>query len=573
MKNIGTKLALFATIACSFSTLASCGGGSVGYDPENFLANGTAENPYQIVKDPITIKVFAPHSAGNPEYKDLKMFKHLTKVTGINFDFTTPDSSAYNNIRAGIWSSKNIPDLFLFNNPVSELVQYMELGYDVYVPLNDDSYVNKGTGVEIGNIIDNYMPTYKALLDQNFGVDQNKEDAKKVATLSNGKMYSTLSVKDVARDMTYKMFINQKWIDNINENYGGYNGKLLPNAEDIHTIEEYYTVLKAFKELDANDNGNPDDEIPVTSTSMKYLKNFILAAYGYVSPGIEINSAKDSYVFVPYEEAYRKYLNFANKLWTEGLMHNATFSMTTDGQMYQYGSKDQLGSFVSAAAYLTVGYDIEANYTCFGPLTSDYYKGPALHWGFGSFKPDGAVITTQSPYTREIARLLDIMYSDLGCQLISYGVEGEDWTWNDDTKTSWTFHVPSSWTGNQEQYRATITPNVGSASALYWKNDFVGKMKDDILENLNEMSETYVPYLKVPEPQEVKMTSAEYEKITKIKASLDPRLEYLEASFIRGEMDPNKDSDYNAFITELKGYHADELLASYNDALNRYLGK
>lgn len=574
MKKLTQKLSLSVLILSSLSSLASCGG-SVNYDPDNFLLNGTADNPYRIVKEPVTIKIFAPHSSGNPEYKDLKMFKHLSEVTGLNFQFTTPDTSAYANVRAGVWKSGDIPDLFLFNNAVSELVQYAELDYDVYVPFNDDNYVNDATGIEIGNVIDNYMPTYKALLEDNFGVDKSKEDAVKVATLSDGMMYSTLSVKDVARDMTYKMFINQEWIDNINENYGGYHGQLLPNSDDIKTIEQYLNVLRAFKELDANDNGNPNDEIPVTSTSMQYLRNFILAAYGYVSPGAEITASGDKFVYVPYEEAYRKYLEFANTLWKEGLMHSSTFSMTTDGQMYQYGVKNQLGSFVSAAAYLTVGYDYEKNYQCFGPLTSDYYKGPALHWGFGSFKPDGAVITRQSPYTREVARLIDIMYSDLGCQLISYGVEGEDWTWDDEAHTSWTFHVPSDWTGNQEQYRATITPNVGSASALYWKNDFVGKMNDPILTDLNRMSEQYVPYLKVPEPQEIKMTSEEYAEITKIKAALDPRLQYLEASYIRGDdgKDPFDDASYNAFINELKGYNADKLLKCYNDALDRYLGK
>ena len=67
------------------------------------------------------------------------------------------------------------------------------------------------------------------------------------------------------------------------------------------------------------------------------------------------------------------------------------------------------------------------------------------------------------------------MCSDLGAQLISYGVENKNWTWDNAEHTSWTFNVPSTWTGNQEQYRATITPNVGSASALYWSSNFVEK--------------------------------------------------------------------------------------------------
>ena len=571
------KILALPLIALSLGVISSCGGGSVSYDPNNFLANGTEDNPYRIVKDPVTIHIFAPHSAGNPEYKDLVMFKHLSEVTGLNFEFTTPDTSAYTNARANVWQgSAKKPDLFLFNNSVAELVQFMELGFNAYVPFNDDSYSYKAGGETIatGNLIDNYMPNYKAGLDKNFGVDINKENAREVATLSDGKMYSTLSVGDVARDLTYKMFINQKWIEDINNNYGGYNGKLLPNASEIKTIEQYYTVLKAFKEMDANDNGEMGDEIPVTSKSLEYLRNFVLASYGYVSYGAEIEADGKNFSFVPYTEAYRNYLKFMNKIWKEKILHQSTFSISTDNQMATEGTQNRLGSFVSAAAYLTVGYEYESDYVTVGPLTSEYYTGTPLQWGFGHFKPDGACIPTTTPYVREVARLIDIMYSELGTQLISYGVEGVNWNWDNEEKTSWTFIVPSDWTGNQEQYRATITPNVGSASALYWCNDFVGKMNDEIIRNLNAMSEIYRPYLKNPEPQEIKMNSDEYSKVTTIKATLDPQLKYLEASYIRGDgKDPFDEASYQKLLSDLKGYGADELLKCYNDALARYLVK
>lgn len=572
MKN---KLINLLLTCCSLAVLVGCNNNTSIYDKTNFLPNGTEDNPYRIVRDPVTIKIFAPHSAGNPEYNTLEMFNYLSEITGLNFDFTTPDTSAYTNQRSGVWkSSDGLPDLFLFNNSISEQVQYLELGYDAYVPFNDDSYSYKvgNETIEVGNIIDNYMPNYKKGLEENFGVDKTKEDAVKVATLSDGKMYSTLSVNDVARDLTFKMFINQNWIDNINNNYDGYNGKLLPNANEIKTIEEYLNVLRAFKSMDANDNGNPNDEIPVSSKSLQYLRNFILASYGYVSYGAEIESDYSKFTYVPYTEAYRNYLKFANTLWSEGLMDKNTFSITTDNQMAQAGNQNKLGSFVSAAAYLTVGYEYESNYVTFGPLTSSYYNGSPLQWGFGSFKADGACVPQKSLYVREVARLLDIMYSDLGTQLISYGVEGKNWNWDDETKTNWTFIVPDTWQGNQEQYRATITPNVGSASALYWSNNFVGKMNDEIIKNLNEMSEIYRPFLKVPEPAEIKMNSEEYAIITTIKASLDPQLQYLEASYVRGENnnDPYNDDSWNSFVSKLKGYGADDLLKCYNDSLTRY---
>ncbi len=575
MNKIKKISSIIASVVLSLGALVGCTGSNRSYNPDNFLPNGTEDNPYRIVKDPVTIKIFAPHSAGNPEYKDLVMFKHLSEITGLNFEFTTPDTSAYTNQRTGAWSSDStIPDLFLFNNSISELVRYAERNYDAYVPFNDDNYSYKvgESTIQVGNIIDNYMPNYKKGLENNFGVDIQKSDAKKVVTLSDGKMYSTLSVNDVARDLTFKMFINEQWIENINNEFGGYNGKLLPKADEIKTIEEYLTVLRAFKELDANLNDDSNDEIPVTSKSLEYLRNFVLASYGYVSYGVEIENNQSSFTYVPYTEAYRKYLQFMNTLWSEGLMDVSTFSNKTDNQLALTGMKNRLGSFVAAAAYLIVGYDYESNYVTFGPLTSSYYTGNPLHLGLGYFIPDGATIPQKSIYVREVARLLDIMYSDLGTQLISYGVEGENWNWDNEEHTSWTFNVPSTWTGNQEQYRATITPNVGSASALYWSADFVEKMNDDIITSLNQMSRKYLPYLKNPEPGEIKLSGTEYGDVTTIKAALDPQLEYLESCYVRGVdgKDPYNEESYQSLINELKGFDADKLLKCYNDALNRY---
>jgi len=567
------KKAFFLTclLGTAVVALAGCSGGSA-YDPDNFLPNGVEGNPYQIVKNPVEISIFAPKGTGNPSFDTLEMFKYLSEITNLKFKFTTPDSSAVQTVRAGVWQNQELPDLFLFANPISEIVQYVEQGFPAYVPLNDSTYSYKAGGktIEVGNVIDNYMPNYKNGLENNFGVDLTAGNAKKVATLNDGKMYSTLTVKDVARDLTYKMFINQGWIDNLNTNYG----LNLPNANEISTLDDYYTVLKAFKDYDANDNGNPNDEIPVTSKSLEYLRNYILQAYGYVSYGPEIRDDWSQYDFVPMTSAYREYLKFASKLYSEGLLHNKTFTISTDAQMATYGQQNLLGSFVAAAPYLITGYELENNYTTIAPVRASSYTGPLHQYCLGYFDATGACIPQKTMYVREVARLLDIMYSDLGTQLISYGVEGKNWHWNDENHTSWTFDVPADWTGNQEQYRGTITPNVGTASALYWSNNFVGKMDDDIIEKLNSQSEIYNQYLKVAEPFEIKLNSTEYATITKIKASLDTQITYLESCFIKKAdgYDPYDDTSYNNFITKIKGYDCENLIKCYNDALARYKG-
>jgi putative aldouronate transport system substrate-binding protein len=361
------------------------------------------------------------------------------------------------------------------------------------------------------------------------------------------------------------MFINQTWIDNLQSD--GYDIK---DANEIKTINDYIAVLQAFKNGDPNHNGKAD-EIPVTSKSLEYLRNFILASYGYVYPGIELKNDLSGIDFVPTTEGYRQYLNTMAQINNEGLMDPATFSIKTESQMLQKGLEHRLGSFPAAAAYLVTGMEYESEYELFGPLVSDYYNEEPLQWGFPYFTPDGATIPMGSKHTREVARLLDIMYSELGQQLISYGEENVDFTWDNEEHTSWTFNVPANWTGTQEDYRATITPNVGTASGLYWNYDFVGKMNDPIISRLNQMSERYTPYLKVVFPEEVKLSYEEYAEVEQIRASFNPFLDNAEYQFIK-EGKSTTGSSWSSYLNDVSRYNAGRLLDIYTNAYNRYKG-
>lgn len=576
MKRFIAILLAAVCTACLLVT-AACGKGGAKYDPENFLTAAEAKaqynNEYRIVKDQVEIQIFVPRGTMNPAYSTMKMFKKLSEITNLKFDFIEAETSSYTNLRTTAWMDGELPDFFLFGNTVSEQVMYSEEGE--LIAFNDNSLVVEG--VEVGNLIDNYMPTYKALLDKNFNIDTDL-NAKQIATMLDGKMYSTVSAKDVPRDMTYKMWINEKWIENINT-MPALNAKLkaqfgvdkIPTAGEIKTIDDFLLVLRAFKKLDANANGNADDEIPATALAMQYLRNFLLAAYGAVSNGVEISNDGKSFNFTPATQAYREYLKVANIMFKEGLIDNSTFSYKTDSQLAGPGYEGKLGVFCAAAAYLVVGYGMEKQYGTFGPLSNPYTEQP-IHYGFSPFQADVAVIPKGTPYVREIARLLDVMYSDIGVQLISYGEEGVDWTWNDEEKTAWTFNVPESWTGTQEEYRATITPNVGTGAAVYWSYDFVGKMDDELITRLNKESEIYVPYIKVPMPDSVILNTADYNSAAKIMTTLDKYIEMIEYNFITGEVsgyNPNSDSDWNEYLKTLKGYKYEELVAMYNTALNR----
>ena len=129
--------------------------------------------------------------------------------------------------------------------------------------------------------------------------------------------------------------------------------------------------------------------------------------------------------------------------------------------------------------------------------------------------------------------------------------------------------MPETWTGTQEEYRATITPNVGTASGLYWSYEFVGKMNDKTISSLNKMSERYLPYLKVPIPQEVKLGGGEYDTVTTISAGMNVYINSMEYEFVTGVK--KLDGDWEGFQAKLKQYRADEMLQLYSKAYRQYL--
>lgn len=141
-------------------------------------------------------------------------------------------------------------------------------------------------------------------------------------TTPDGNIYS-IQEHNLAYHVTmpYKMWINTTWLDNL--------GLEMPT-----TTEEFYQVLKAFKEQDANGNGDPNDEIPLstcTGGANVEIDGFIMNAFTQNEPNntnakrIRVNDeGKVEASFT--DENYREGLRFLNRLYEEGLLYQDAFT-------------------------------------------------------------------------------------------------------------------------------------------------------------------------------------------------------------------------------------------------------
>ena len=152
-------------------------------------------------------------------------------------------------------------------------------------------------------------------------------------TAPDGHIYGLPNINDAFHtNYRYKAWINQHWLNAL-------------NLETPVTTDEFYNVLKSFKEKDPNKNGL-QDEIPMMGAYKNNVFDydpyvFLLNSFVYFNPDIvnaggylELNDGQVA--FVANTEAYREGLRYVAKLIAEGLL-DAT-SLTQSEQFKQLGT-------------------------------------------------------------------------------------------------------------------------------------------------------------------------------------------------------------------------------------------
>ena len=131
----------------------------------------------------------------------------------------------WNQVKSTRFASGDIPDL-LFN------------------ATGDSDYTTyDGLFMELTDLIDKYAPNVKAMFAE-------EPDTLALAKTAEGKIYATPKFQGKWPDTNGVLFINKVWLDKL--------GLEMPT-----TLSQLKNVLIAFRDNDANGNGNPGDEVPM----------------------------------------------------------------------------------------------------------------------------------------------------------------------------------------------------------------------------------------------------------------------------------------------------------------------
>lgn len=182
--------------------------------------------------------------------------------------------------------------------------------------------------VELTSLIEENMPNLSAILEKD-------NELKAVMTNREGEIYGLGKKLPFRPEAANVPMINKKWLDNL--------GLEVPD-----TYEELEAVLQAFKDKDADGDGDPNNEIPYSYCgSLNMDCRHILAPFGTVTSrvgnymGLDENGEP---FFLPITENYKAAVKWMHNLYKKGLIDPEHF--TQNNSMYQSKVQATTGSQV-----------------------------------------------------------------------------------------------------------------------------------------------------------------------------------------------------------------------------------
>lgn len=401
-------IAAVAAAALVVSGLAGCGSSASTESAQTVPAGTETESSvqksseavnktgYPIMNEDYTFKiVYAVGSTdkiGGWENKDF--VKKIEEDTGLKIQWVGIPEASYNDQVAIMIAAGDLPDAFIGQIP--NFAQFL----DSFVKMND--------------MIDDYAPSLKEFFDK-------YPNIKLAGMFPDGSIYGLPEVQLDGYVAGKSLAINKKWLDAV--------GMEMPE-----TADELFNVLMAFKTQDPNGNGQAD-EIPFAfykDRKFDILKSaFGFAGYDekdYKYPYLQVVDGKVD--FYPVSENYHAYLQYLNKLYSNGLIDPNGF-IQEEVDMIAKGTNDQIGVFPNYSYDdITVG-DYAGDYTYLLPLKDSngerHYQPSA--WS-GTVIVNQFAITNNCPYPEAMLRLYDYINSSFDNRLL-FGWGPKDMAWVD----------------------------------------------------------------------------------------------------------------------------------------------
>ena len=361
--------------------------------------SNSADKPITFpLAEPMELSVM--YTLGNASYPvvDHVVWKKLQELSGFTFkttEFAPADASEKMN-------------LLMSSGEYSEVIFKCS-------KIDTNKYGADGLILPLEDLIRQYMPNLTAVL--------NERDAWNEVIAPDGHIYNLPQFNDVSPNVGNGAgwWINKAWLDKLNLS--------MPTS-----LDELYTVLKAFKEKDPNGNGKAD-EIPMATFSDQEMLNILLSLTG---EGLSYNDywmvVDGQMEYLPATDFFKDtYLKFMNKLYSEGLVNQDLFTIDRDQFRASCAAEEVIYGFLcdSSCVYFA-NEDEQLNWVLLPPFDSTNFSlGKGVSTG-------GLALTDKCQHPDIVLSFFDYLYTQEGGALPRMGVAGEsyklyeDGTWEYD---------------------------------------------------------------------------------------------------------------------------------------------
>jgi putative aldouronate transport system substrate-binding protein len=366
-----------------------------------------------IVDDGYTLSFLTREAGGGvyPLDNDLPVFQALEDKTGITIDFETTPSGQYDEVaQTRLAAGINLPDIVRLPGAVDPMF-----------------YAESGVIISLTSMIESYGTEMLDLFDE-------RPVVRKEMTAPDGEIYFIPDIKDARAKYNYaSMSMRKDWLEDL-------------GLDEPVTIDDWHEVLIAFRDQDANGNGDPNDEVPFfglkTDILLDSLTRFAWAydLYFYKSDGwYPDDDGNVQYQYITQDA--KDWITTMHQWYSEGLISEDILTANND-QWVSYATNGTGGA--------------TANWTMHNPqwngrIEDGYWQsvlpvqGPDGH---RAVERDNATLSsrfaiTSSAEDPDIAlKWLDYMWaSDEGIRFRNFGIEGLSYTITDAGQIAYTDFV------------------------------------------------------------------------------------------------------------------------------------
>lgn len=409
MKKVFRSIFCMALIASIFIGCIGCSSGDVPLQTYEGEEDMTLEQLLELDRqNPITIQIMMANVT-EVAASDSAVLKKIAEKTGVTIELVAIDKDRLQMLMA----SEEYPDVIVMNRDATF--------YD---------YLESGDLTDLAPLFQRYAPTVYEMNSHLISQFMN-EDGELLYMTENADLVREgekhpEDAKDPDREQQERPWHSVLYVQYplVKEVYGS----------SITTFDEYKAALDAF--LAADDGSRY--AIAFDAESAGDILWAGLSMYGYkciYRGGLYVTKDGENYTYGLKAEDALDWLLFMNELYREGYIWEDAPVATYD-QFIRKMNKAQVFSFVGN--YYAVSQANKALLTNGSPISyipqqmradgvEQIYQYNAAYTGSGAM-----VIPKNSPHKARIARLLEWLYSDEGCIIHGWGIEGEDYIINED---------------------------------------------------------------------------------------------------------------------------------------------